>query len=306
MADEVIVAIPETQYFGQPRTAKKRRGLLLFAIVVLGTITCAVLLFWFFGQPALAAYQAELRNKGERLTTAEFSADFSPATSNTFADLTNLVAKLGPPPSDVTNFHMAQFDDSDQPRVTWSLNRPPWPDANGSTNASWADLSRRVDAAGPSLLRLRQMLEHPAPNGGRRTNWFDYNIAWREMRIAATWLACAGLANLHDGRRDEAVANVRALAGLANLHREEPVLAQQMARLAVAGMGMELTWEGLQAKGWTDEQLSALQKCAALSSRTAVALISWARTMTLTSPDPSVAVRVAIVATSNGASAAFC
>jgi len=51
------------------------------------------------------------------------------------------------------------------------------------------------------------------------------------------------------------------MAGLGNLHREEFYLSSQMTRVAVADIGLRLTWEALQRKDWSDEQLLALQKC---------------------------------------------
>jgi hypothetical protein len=45
------------------------------------------------------------------------------------------------------------------------------------------------------------------------------------------------------------------------MYREECVLAHQMARVAVANIGLDLTWEALEAEGWSEEQLSAFQRC---------------------------------------------
>jgi hypothetical protein len=64
---------------------------------------------------------------------------------------------------------------------------------------------------------------------------------------------------LHQGRLEEGLLDLEALARLAQMEREECTLVAQMIRVAVAGLGLGVTWEALQAPGWTEPQLARLQ-----------------------------------------------
>ncbi len=79
------------------------------------------------------------------------------------------------------------------------------------------------------------------------------------IRTVAFWLMAAAEDDLHHGRPEVALQNLEALAALARMERDEPTLAAQMIRVAVAGLGLMATWEALQAPGWTEPQLARLQ-----------------------------------------------
>jgi hypothetical protein len=88
---------------------------------------------------------------------------------------------------------------------------------------------------------------------GRRVNYVAF-------RIAAQWLMGAAENELHQGRLEEGLQDLEALAALARMDRDEYTLVAQMIRVAVAGLGLATTWDGLQAPGWTEPQLERLQK----------------------------------------------
>jgi type II secretory pathway pseudopilin PulG len=66
--------------------------------------------------------------------------------------------------------------------------------------------------------------------------------------------------DLHQGRREAGLQDLEALAGLARMEKDEPTLVAQMIRVAVASIGLAVTWEALQAPGWTEPELARLQK----------------------------------------------
>jgi len=80
------------------------------------------------------------------------------------------------------------------------------------------------------------------------------------IRTAAQWLMGAAENDLHQGRLEAALQNLEALAALARMERDEPTLVAQMIRVAVANLGLAVTWEALQAPGWTEPQLERWQK----------------------------------------------
>src|SRR5438477_6147495 len=112
-----------------------------------------------------------------------------------------------------------------------------------------------------SLEEIREALKDPAPDWGPRTNVWSHPIPnYIAIRLAAQWLMGATVNELHQGRLEQALQDLEALAALARLNRDEWSLVSQMIRVAVAGLGLSATWEALQADGWTDAQLQRLQK----------------------------------------------
>jgi len=73
-------------------------------------------------------------------------------------------------------------------------------------------------------------------------------------------LMAAAENDLHQGRLEEALQNLAALGALARMERDEYTLVAQMIRVAVAGLGLSVTWEALQGPGWTERQLERLQR----------------------------------------------
>jgi len=65
---------------------------------------------------------------------------------------------------------------------------------------------------------------------------------------------------MRQGRLEEALQNLEALVALARMERDEYTLVAQMIRVAVAGLGLSVTWDALQAPGWTEPQLERLQR----------------------------------------------
>jgi hypothetical protein len=65
---------------------------------------------------------------------------------------------------------------------------------------------------------------------------------------------------LHEGHLEEALADIDALYQLVQLNRSEYTLVAQMIRVAIGGLGISVTWEALQAPGWTEPQLEHLQR----------------------------------------------
>jgi len=79
------------------------------------------------------------------------------------------------------------------------------------------------------------------------------------VRTAAIWIALATIAALHDRHADQALTYLEGLVNLARLHRDEYTLVGQMVRVSLAGLGLNLTWETLQAEELNEEQLKRLQ-----------------------------------------------
>ena len=238
---------------------KKRRFLL--AIAVLAVVALIGVGYRLFGTYALKTYQAELRAKGEKVTLSELSASLTPCLPDSSLALSNVIAKLGPPPATITNLNLMHFVSLGRARVAWRQPVPPWSSTCEPSAASWPGLSDCLGQRSGPLADLRLALKQPPLNAGPRTNiLFETGGLSAAIQSAAGWLACAALTDLHDGRSDQALANLQALASLANVYREDYTLYSAMTRVGIAQVGLDLTWDALQSADWNNDQLLALQK----------------------------------------------
>lgn len=250
-----------------------RKWLIRIGVVINLTVVVAVVyVYRFRGPGALRAYDSELRAKGEKLTFEEVVATYSSNASDTAGILTNTIlglgpvsfeltnARLGSASSELTNIGTLKFIAAGQAEVSFRQDIPPWASSvKGRRCATWVGASNRLFVANSQLAKLCEALKSPSANAGPH-DFFQKVTPFREVRDAAYWLGFAALENLHDGRKTEAVENVQALAHLANLHREEYSLLSQMTRVAVAQIGLAISWQASQADGWNDAQLAEVQK----------------------------------------------
>jgi hypothetical protein len=64
---------------------------------------------------------------------------------------------------------------------------------------------------------------------------------------------------LRTGQLDPAAVRLHALLRVVRLMEDQRLIISQLVRVATAGTAFEVTWEALQAEGWTDNQLARLQ-----------------------------------------------
>jgi hypothetical protein len=81
-----------------------------------------------------------------------------------------------------------------------------------------------------------------------------------QFRRTAQKFSAAALYDLHEKRLDAAFTNLMALMALAKAPADERLIISELVRISVAQIAMAVTWEALQAPGWTDKQLERLQK----------------------------------------------
>jgi hypothetical protein len=211
---------------------------------------------------ALQQYQAKLRAKGEKLSFAELPCGHHTNAVDTHAAITNAVPKLGDPLISPGLLELQHYVGPGRAEVNWAQESPTWSQSpRPASNATWAEIAAHVEARQSALAEIRQALRDPAPDAGPCTNVLTVRrVNFVAIRTAAQWLMCAAESQLRQGRREQALEDLEALAGLAQMEREEPTLVAQMIRVAVAGLGLQATWEALQAPGWTEPQLERLQK----------------------------------------------
>ena len=216
---------------------------------------------------ALDRYKAGLRAKGEKLTLAELA--IPPSTKAEEIASRQILATNPLPQSVIKLSLLMEFIANGKARVAWRGKLHWDPSYTGKTNGpvlgDWAAYDRTNAMFVPYLEQLKPALEHPTPD----TGWV-YQDAYQSItngpprtfvrdRTLAYALLGAEIGELHRGNLDAAIADLHALTGLARLNRNELTLVHQIIRTAIAGLALNATWEVLQAPGWDERRLQALQ-----------------------------------------------
>jgi hypothetical protein len=240
---------------------------LLRGLILLGALGFVVGVIALLGarsgsRGALRSYEAELRAKGEKLTFAELSHGRRTNGIDSHAVITNAAARLGDARLNPGLLEPRKYLWPGQAIVVWREPDLRWlkPAASGR-GGTWEEFDAQMQAARGILQEIREALKEPALDAGPYTNVLaSRRVNFVAVRTAAQWLMGAAENDLHQGRLEEALQNLEALAALARMERDEYTLVAQMIRVAVAGLGLSVTWEALQAPGWTEPQLERLQR----------------------------------------------
>jgi hypothetical protein len=238
--------------------SKTKRVVMLCGIVLLAFFAMTILGHRSSSAKRLQEYKAKLQAEGEKLSYAEFIADRKDVTNDSLAIITNAIDRLAGSRLRPGLLEVMKFEAPGQARAAWKEPQPYW--LPQTTSLSWQELGEILTSAKPSLEEIRLALRDPAPDMGVRSNLLTASRPFIAIRSTAQWLAAAGITELHQGDLEQALKNLEAEAALSRLHRDDGTLVSQMIRVAVAGLGLSVTWEALQAPGWTEPQLQRLQK----------------------------------------------
>ena len=243
---------------------------LLRVLVCLGALLLVLAVMALLGvlsgdRSALQKYQAELQAKGEKLTFAELTRGRQTNAVDSHTLITNAVVKLKDARINPGSLAVLSYMGPGQARVAWRQASPKpsptWPVSAGPGGSlgTWDEFTAQMQAAQGTLQEIREALKEPTADAGPCTNMLvGRRVNFVAIRTAAQWLMGAAETDLHQGGLG--LQDLEALAALARMERDEYTLVAQMIRVAVAGMGLGVTWDALQAPGWTEPQLARLQK----------------------------------------------
>lgn len=236
-----------------------------------GAAIVLLLLLWFYSGRSSASrlerYKAELRAKGEKLTFAELGYPLVPERGSNFIQFTNavnaLLQKRGSQMFNPANFSWMSVTRNGRAKA--ALNADVL-SLTGTvvTNRTmrWDELAGGLAAGSNELAEIRAALSVPF-----RAYLYDPSNLWAgpirifvPMRQAAQTLAADTVSALHSQDRVRALADLHALANMSEWNREDPTLLAHMIRVAIGGLTLSVTWEALQAPGWTEEELRDLQE----------------------------------------------
>jgi hypothetical protein len=213
---------------------------------------------------ALAKYKAELRAKGEKLSAEELGYPKPPEKSPGLDRLLAAAKRVGVTRFQPADFAFMSFSGPGRVKVSWAsaspmLKSPTNAAANGDL---WEAITMQFTNAAEITVQLREAVQTPPRYFyNDPTNFANPPRGpFVGIRAAAHWLAGDVLVALREHRLEDAEKDICALAKLVQFHREDCTLVTQMIRVAVAGLGLSATWQALQADGWNEEMLAAIQK----------------------------------------------
>jgi hypothetical protein len=148
-------------------------------------------------------------------------------------------------------------------QVSWALVQPPLNSSrSGNTNVTWEVYSEHFTLSVDALQGIRDAAQNPPSYFfNDPADFFNQPKGpFVQLRTAAQYLSGDAIVALHAQDLVRARADLHALTKLALFHQEDLALVSQMIRMAIAGLGLAVTWEALQAQGWNEESLAALQR----------------------------------------------
>jgi hypothetical protein len=237
-------------------------------VLIIGVILVALMALTFHSRRspvgALAAYKAELRAKGEKLSAEELGFPRPPESSGNLNLLLAGVSQLGSAQIDPGRLELMHFVSAGRVEVAWAqpqLAMSSIPLAN-SNAAAWDIFCAQFESAADALQDIRVAVQIPPRYFfNDPTNFLNQpKPPFVQLRIAAQWFMGDAIAALHASQLDRAREDIHALAQLAQFHRDDLTLVSQMMRVATAGLGLATTWEALQADGWSEQNLASMQK----------------------------------------------
>ena len=237
---------------------KKRLGRALF-VVALCLLGAFLVLAFRGGRSASAERRAQLRARGERLSVAELLPRdrVTNEVAEPIKSITRVAPKIavissmggrGEKPPDPVGFRRPGFD---QPRLFgYAGSVIEWEDARRTKAGLEADFGELHEA-------LAAPLHDPGWSYPATTPRVSEMVAKRQIAQA---LGDAILLELHDGNRAAALEHLLDLCRLVRVHDEGWTLVNQMIRVALSGLAVDLAWEALQMPGWTEPELASLQR----------------------------------------------
>lgn len=279
-------------------TVKKLRVVLRWTgralLVLLAILALFILEENIRGHILLARYKAELRAKGEKLTVAELNLPNPTKPSDAAVVLLSSgdeLREFGKScPFSVYMIPRLQFVQPGCCLVRWlqpdsglklvNVNitgtRPgggrryramqqeteltPLPKPPPAQMCDWEQFERQIDLTREPVHNAREALRHlplEAP--------IDYGLGpkARIPQIAvgsiAVWLTATALDDLRCNRLGSASENILTIVLLTHFLQSDRMVILQQQRVSMGEVGLNITWEALQAPGWTDEQLRGLQ-----------------------------------------------
>lgn len=255
-----------------PKRPRRPRARWLLLLLLLAPVAGLVGERWR-GQSALQSWKRKMAASGEIFEPTQLWPPLT-AVSVEFSDQLKQVSKMFPARLQGYAGRISSMvvDESGQARRGSQAAVPAINPQDVAPNQTytWQELKQVLQQSQPALQHLRELMKDP-PAGG------NYDVAARlendslpnfaSLRVLAQTLQASALNQLHNGHLNEATADLEALLAFRKLGEQDPTLVSFMIRMAIMGLSVDVCWDALQADGWTEPQLAALQsKCLAVTN----------------------------------------
>jgi hypothetical protein len=234
----------------------------LFVLLVLVAVAALVIERWR-GQWALKSWKGQMAAKGEIFDAKRIWPPPSARGLEFSNRLAQVIREL--PPRLANYAGLLSGIVHEQPGQGRRGSQEPYPPMaqKGTSTNTWDDLDVLVGQAQPALESLRQLMKDPPPDMG-------YDIMERlgtdsfpnfvNVRRGAQALHAAAMNDLHKDNLAGALENLTALSSFVKLYADDPTLVNLLIRVAIIGLSVDVCWDALQAKSWTEPQLAILQQ----------------------------------------------
>jgi hypothetical protein len=237
---------------------KRRLKTLCKVLLGLAALLCVFLLFERVrGQISLARYKRELLARGEKLNVQDFMVHCSPEQNGT--PEVNAAARQLIEGVCLPVHYPPRMGMTPSGRAVIGFQETEWVESH-STN-HWAQLAGDLKTNEPTLDRIRKAMQKPVFNSE-----LDYSLGCKmpitnlaTVKTLAHWFGAGSQLALHERDPGSALPHLVALINLPRVLREDRVLISELVRCAIASIARASTWEALQADGWDDASLAALQ-----------------------------------------------
>jgi len=222
------------------------------------------------GKRALEAWKKEMRAKGEKLTLEELGLAKPTQQGEGAKALLQAMDRLA---ALSTNCVLASSSISTmklvapgKAKILLKQNALPEPISRKGDGTiaphEWTDLADQIARAKEPLEQVRSALQQSSLDVGG----LDYSkhcgmllLHLSKIRNTARWLSAGVINDLHEGKLDKVVDDIRDIGLLDNFAGDDQTLIHQLVRIAIRSINMGVVWEALQVDGWRDEQLRQLQ-----------------------------------------------
>ena len=228
------------------------------AVVLLALAAAALWLFLPNNKARRAVEQTRrnLRQQGFKLDLSEFDLSV-PAGVGANNETLMLAADAARNVFSARRLDLMHPVNSNSAMVTWNRENPSpdmandylWPDLRNGLAERSGFLDRACQAVISAPFRFKTAL---TTNGELAPD-----VYW--ARLLGSAMAARTIVALHDQQHAAAFTNLLALTCLTTAWQTEPMEISHFLRFRWVALTQRVTWEALQAKDWTDEELARLQ-----------------------------------------------
>jgi len=229
-------------------------------VVVLTVLGLAGVVLWLVrgGNGELERLKAELQAQGEKLTVEELS--LAPVQTN--EAVWTILEAAEPVFEAMSRAEVAgvTYDGErcEPPHVAW---RQPVLHTCVHRVLDWDKAAAVIDETSGELAPLHEAMKDPPSGGWEATQVISgtpFNFA--PLRLVVQGLHERTMVELHRGQLDVAFTNLLTLIRSIRYHEDDRTLVGQMIRVAIAGLVADAVWQAMQAEGWSESPLRALQE----------------------------------------------